>query len=96
MFDVRDPKYWDAAELDKELRRVFVAATEEALRLQMPQDDLALLVNHHASAAIAAIEASQVEEDSPSAILPIEPQQGAFLWKLVRREVTLDSPHREA
>src|SRR6059058_2632144 len=23
MFDVRDPKYWDAAELDKELRRVF-------------------------------------------------------------------------
>jgi len=48
--------------IGEELRRVFVAATEEALRLQMPQDDLDLLVNHHASAAIAAIEARQVEE----------------------------------
>jgi hypothetical protein len=50
--------------MGEELRRVFVAATEEALRLQMPQDDLDLLVNHHASAAIAAIEASQVEEST--------------------------------
>jgi hypothetical protein len=32
-------------------------------------------------------EASQIGEHSPGAILTVEPQQGAFLRKLVRREV---------
>ncbi len=45
-----------------ELCRVLVAASEEALRLQIPQSDVDLIVAHHASATIAAIEARQVEE----------------------------------
>ncbi len=35
-------------------------------------------------------EASQVGEHSPRAILSIEPEQGAFLRELVRREVARD------
>jgi len=45
-----------------ELCRVLVAASEEALRLQIPQSDVDLIVNCHATATIAAIEARQVEE----------------------------------
>jgi hypothetical protein len=39
-----------------------VSASEEALRLQIPQSDVDLIVNCHASATVAAIEARQVEE----------------------------------
>jgi hypothetical protein len=35
-------------------------------------------------------EASQVRKHGPGAILSIEPEQGAFLGELVRREVTID------
>jgi hypothetical protein len=35
-------------------------------------------------------EVCQIGEYGPGAILPIEPEQGADLWQLVRREVPTD------
>jgi hypothetical protein len=45
---------------------------------------------HHVS------QASQISEDSPGAILPIESQEGTFLRELVRGEVAPDSGDRTA
>jgi hypothetical protein len=35
-------------------------------------------------------EPGQVREDRASAVLAVEPEQGASLWKLVLRQVTCD------
>src|SRR5579875_1696961 len=39
-------------------------------------------------------ESGQVREDRPCTILAVEPEQGALLWELVRREIPIDG--REA
>jgi hypothetical protein len=48
--------------IGEELRRVFVNAGEEALRLQAPQEELDWLVNFHSDAALEAIKVKQVPE----------------------------------
>jgi hypothetical protein len=48
--------------IGEELRRVFVSASEEALRLQAPQEELDWLVNYHGDAAMEAIKVSHVPE----------------------------------
>jgi hypothetical protein len=56
--DPRQVEGW----LGEDLRRVYVGATEEGLRLQLPQDDIDQISDAHASVAILMIESGFVVE----------------------------------
>jgi hypothetical protein len=56
--DPRQVEGW----LGDDLRRVFVGASEEGLRLQLPQDDLDLIIDTHASAAVLMIRSGYAAE----------------------------------